>query len=1226
MKKIDNFTNLYSVSKTLRFKAIPIGKTQENINIKRILTSDEERAEKYKAAKKIIDKYHIEFIDRVLSNVELNNLDEYFTLFEKANKTDSEKTEMLKLEANMRSQISKSFKNDSEYKTILGKEIIKNILPQYLKDEESKTLIAEFSEFTTAFSGFFDNRANLYTDEEKSTAIAYRCINENLPRFISNCFSFAKIRDALGGEILQKINREIDQEPYTVEDCFSRDFFNLVLSGKGIQLYNTFLGGYTNENGDKIQGLNEYINLYNQQLGNDEKGNKLPKLKILYKQLLAEDESISFSVDEYKNDDEVLNAIKNMADDSSDISKECNKAALLFGRIEEYDIDGIYVKNGISLTSVSQDLSGSWGSVWENWKNEYDSINNGTIKNYEKYEEKRNKIYKSIESFSLYEIGRLCSLQDRIGEYCSQTINEKLNAVNIAKEKLFDNLNNANSNQRLIKDGLRIEIIKEYLDSVKELQSFLKQFKGTGKEENADELFYGEYIEILDGLKSFDFIYDKVRNYVTKKPYSTDKFKLYFQNPQFLGGWDRNKIADYRSTMLRKNGMYYLLVIDKENSNILSKITEANTEDDYYEMMDYKLVPGASKQLPHIFFSEKGKEKYHPSEEVLRIYEQKSFIKSNGNFNIDDCRKLIDYYKTAICSHEMNSDFGFRFSETSTYEDISGFYREVDQQGYKIGFVKVNAKEIDALVDSGKLYLFQLYNKDFSSYSHGRENLHTMYFKQIFNDNSNSSIKLCGGAEMFFRKASIGTNERIIHPAKQELKNKNELNPKKTSYFEYDLIKDKRYTVDQFEIHIPITLNRTPKVQFNLNEAVRKSLKNDENPYVIGIDRGERNLLYVCVIDGQGTIVEQFSLNEIINSYNNVKVKTDYHKLLDDKEKKRLQARHEWTTVENIKELKAGYISQVINKICELVVKYDAVIAMEDLNSGFKNSRVKVEKQVYQKFEKALIDKLNYMAIKDKAIGDCGSVINGYQLANPFESFRKMGIQNGFIFYIPAWLTSKIDPTTGFVNLINPKYKSVEDSKELVKHFESIRFNKSEEIFEFALDYSMFGRGEADYKKKWIVCSNGQRIENYRNEKKNGLWDNRTVDLTQELLTLFSEYKIDYLEQDIIPQMLLINEKDFWKRMIYLLKLVLQLRNSITGEDVDYLISPVKNASGNFYDSRKAAPDLPCDADANGAYNIARKVLWAIEKFKQSPDDSLKKVKISISNREWLEYAQTRIK
>lgn len=50
---------------------------------------------------------------------------------------------------------------------------------------------------------------------------------------------------------------------------------------------------------------------------------------------------------------------------------------------------------------------------------------------------------------------------------------------------------------------------------------------------------------------------------------------------------------------------------------------------------------------------------------------------------------------------------------------------------------------------------------------------------------------------------------------------------------------------------------------------------------------------------------------------------------------------------------------------------------------------------------------------------------------------------------------------------------------------------------------------------------------------------------------------------------------------------------------------------------------LPKDADANGAYNIARKVLWAIDRFKESDIENVGKVKIAISNKEWLQYAQT---
>jgi CRISPR-associated protein Cpf1 len=80
------------------------------------------------------------------------------------------------------------------------------------------------------------------------------------------------------------------------------------------------------------------------------------------------------------------------------------------------------------------------------------------------------------------------------------------------------------------------------------------------------------------------------------------------------------------------------------------------------------------------------------------------------------------------------------------------------------------------------------------------------------------------------------------------------------------------------------------------------------------------------------------------------------------------------------------------------------------------------------------------------------------------------------------------------------------------------------------------------------------------------------------------------------------------------------MRNSITGTDTDYLISPVMNENGEFYDSRTCADTLPKNADANGAYNIARKGLWVIEQIKKAED--LRKIKLAITNKEWLWFAQ----
>ena len=53
---------------------------------------------------------------------------------------------------------------------------------------------------------------------------------------------------------------------------------------------------------------------------------------------------------------------------------------------------------------------------------------------------------------------------------------------------------------------------------------------------------------------------------------------------------------------------------------------------------------------------------------------------------------------------------------------------------------------------------------------------------------------------------------------------------------------------------------------------------------------------------------------------------------------------------------------------------------MEDLNYGFKTGRFKVERQVYQKFETMLIEKLHYLVFKDREVCEEGGVLRGYQL------------------------------------------------------------------------------------------------------------------------------------------------------------------------------------------------------------------------------------------------------
>ena len=1225
MKKIDAFTNRYPLSKTLRFSLIPVGKTEENFNAKLLLEKDKKRADAYEKVKGYIDRYHKCFVENVLKSLYLDGVCEYAQLYYQTGKNERDHMHMEKLETQLRKQIAKAFSEHKDFKEIFGQGMVKKILPEFLHDKEELSDVEMFYDFTTYFKGFHDNRKNMYTDEAQTTAISYRCIHENLPKFLDNARSFQKIYDVLPQETLRMLDEESERLfGVGAAQVFDVDYFCYVLAQSGIDKYNNLVGGYTDAHGKKIQGVNEYINLYNQQIAGKDKSKRLPFVKFLYKQILSDKEAISFIPEKFQTDDEVLSAINAFYEEH--VAYFLEETERLFADFSEYDFMGIYVTAGTAVSEISNAAFGAWNVISDNWEAEY-VVANPMKKNAsaEVYYEKMHGEFKKNKSFSIAELQRLGSLSANgsIVEYYKKTVTEKISVIRQTHESAIQLLTNDYTKQyekRLSKNDDAIERIKSLLDAVKDLERVLKPLLGTGKEENKDNIFYGIFAALFETISGVDRLYDKVRNYITQKPYSKDKIKLNFENPQLFGGWDKNKERDYRTVLLRKDGLYYLAIMDKSNNKIFVDYPEGGQADSY-EKIEYKLLPGPNKMLPKVFFAASNAATYAPDKKILEIRRKETF-KKGADFDLRDCHTFIDFFKKSIEKHEDWSQFGFCFSPTESYRDISEFYNEVKNQGYSIKYRSISESYINEMVESGQLYLFRIYNKDFSSYSHGTPNMHTLYFRMLFDERNLADVvyKLNGEAEMFYREASIKEKERVIHPANQPIANKNADNPKKESNFSYDIIKDKRFTKRQFSLHIPITMNFKAEDRGFINSDVRMALKYAKENYVIGIDRGERNLLYVCVINEKGEIVEQKSLNEIIGDTG---YKVDYHRLLDEKETTRDKARKSWTTIEGIKELKEGYLSQVVHEICRLVEKYDAIVVMEDLNAGFKNSRFKVEKQVYQKFEKMLSIKLNYLVDKKRNPEETGGVLRAYQLTNK-EDGNNRGRQNGFVFYVPAWLTSKIDPVTGFVDLLKPKYKSVPDSQAFISKIDAIRYNDQENYFEFDIDYTKFPRCDASYQKKWTLCSYGERIINIRNKEKNNMWDNITICLTDEFKKLLAEYNItDYskLKEDIQE----ITSKDFHYRFMHLFANVLQMRNSEIGNvDVDYLISPVKNKTGTFYDSRVDGKDkkLPENADANGAYHIAKKGLWAISVLQETADEELKNANLSIKNAEWLEYVQ----
>lgn len=1234
MKTLDQLTGLYSLSKTLRFELKPIGKTIEHIERKGLIAQDEQRAEEYKKVKDIIDRYHKAFISMCLGKLQLdiNDLEQYVSLAEKKKRSVKEEKDFDEIKAALRNQIVNAFKKGGSYGDLFKKELIQKHLPAFVTDEEEKQMVNNFSKFTTYFTGFHENRKNIYTDEEKSTAIACRLIHENLPMFLDNIRSFAKIAESEVSEHFSDIENAFS-EYLNVEhllDMFQLDYFSDTLSQEQISVYNYIIGGKTEEDGTKIQGLNEYVNLYNQK----HKDSRLPLLKPLYKMILSNRVALSWLPDEFASDEEMLEAINethNLLKDTL-IGEDDSSLYNLLSNINKYDAEHIFIANDQGLTDISQQIYGHYDVYTNSIKEELRTQVTPTPKECrapELYDKRIDDLFKSAKSFSIAYLNSCSNDINAIQNYFMQlgaynrngeqriNIFRQIEMAYIAASDVL-----AGKHSDINQSEADIALIKNLLDAYKALQHFIKPLLGNGDEADKDNSFDAQLRAAWDMLNNVTPLYNKIRNWLTRKPYSTEKIKLNFENAQLLSGWDLNKEVDCTSVLLRRNGQYYLAIMDKSSNKMFTG--KLPNEGECYEKIDYKQIAlpmglgafvrkcfGTARKLgwqcPPYLLNANGKI-------IIKDEEAKSVLPD-----------LIDCYKNFLDIYEKDGfkykDFEFQFRPSSEYEKLSQFFGEVPAQGYRLSFRNVSVSFINKLVDEGKLYLFQIWNKDFSTFSKGTPNMHTLYWKMLFDERNLADVvyKLNGQAEVFYRKKSLDLEKTTIHKANKPIINKNRQNKKCDSTFDYDIVKDRRYTVDKFQFHVPITINFKVTGGNNINENVQDIIRNNGIEHIIGIDRGERHLLYLSLIDLKGNIVKQMTLNDIVNEYQGNTYSTNYKELLTEREGDRTEARRNWKKIENIKDIKEGYLSQVIHILSKMMVDYNAIVVLEDLNMGFMRGRQKIERNVYEQFEKKLIDKLNYYVDKQKGADEIGGILHALQMTNKFESFKKLGKQSGCLFYIPAWNTSKIDPVNGFVNLFDTRYENADKARLFFSKFDVIRYNAAKDWFEFVFDYNNFTTKAEGTQTRWTLCTYGTRIRTFRNPTKQNQWDDEEIVLTNEFKRVFQDAGID-INGNLKEAICALTEKKHLEPMMHLMKLMLQMRNSKTNTEIDYLLSPVADGNGHFYDSRTCSCQLPKDADANGAYNIARKGLLVIRKIQESTVGE--RPNLAISNKEWLDFAQ----
>lgn len=1250
MKDLKQFIGKYKVEKTLRFELRPVGQTEAWLD----LSNDKKRAENYATVKDLIDRYHKVCIRESLTSCdfEWTELAEALETYRRCKDNDS-MSALRKIQDRFRTQIAEKFPLFRDYAELTAptpSTLIKDILLNCVKDrtlpefciidnvDDSIRAISSFEGFALYFEGYQKNRKNLYTAKDIASSVAHRIVHENFPKFLANIKIFENIR-VICPEVIEMCTSELEQylKGKTLDEVFSIGYFNRVLTQDGIDFYNTIIGGVSGkEDEKKCQGINEFVNQF-LHTDNQGKGNKKALTMVpLFKQILSDKSSYSYIVERIKDEDELISAINDFHAHITGFyinGKAVNIAEELqsiLGNLDDFDPNGIFV-DGKKLNTISNKLFGIFSELRFRMASHL-KTQGWTKANIEKFLKR--------ETFSVAE---LCLDKKHSLTKCFADLKKIANDID--KNWIqFEKRNEKTRQKKYKESNTGIDLIRHLLDGYKEFLACCSLLN-TDIENNLDPNFYSTYIPLIAELQSIIPLYNQARNFLSQKPSDEGKYLLKFDNVKCAIGWDEPQKKSV--LVFRKQGKYLVGVVDCNNRSCLNNLDEIapSSAEDQIDFLDYNQGGHMGQNLLTLVVKDgntvmvKGRREGDENPElerqlkellpsdIYRIRKSQSYRNDSPNFSKEDLILFVDFYKQR--AKEYYKHFSFSFKESCDYESFTELVEDINTKAYRITFVPTSYKYLQSLVDDGKLYLFDIKNKDYEPGAHGKKNLHTLYWEQLFSEENleNVVIKLNAKSTLFCRPQVITTPKS--HKKGTMLLNRKDKNgmPIQASVYQqlyrfvngkigedkldgeakayldkitvkeaqYTITKDRRYTKQKYFIHISTTLNANVSKAVDINEEVKNYITANPDVNIIGIDRGERNLLYISLINQKGEILEQRSLN-VINGF-------DYHAKLEQREKERDEAQKSWLSIGNITDLKEGYLSAAIHEITTMMIENNAIIVLEDLNGGFKRGRFKFEKQVYQLFEKKLIEKLNYLCSKDNKPTAAGGILRGYQLTEKFISFEKMNKQNGFLFYVRPDYTSAIDPVTGFVSHFNfSEIRNTKDRKDFLEKMESISFTNGNVVFVF--DYRKFKPKNRDYKNVWTVSSFGRRI----------VWDNenkQSIDYypTKAILEAFAVKGI-MLEEGTNIKVLLSEidgstyNAEFYRSFFEAFRRTVQLRNSNSETGDDYILSPavengkqynsvdelkrLKEANGNI------AHKLPTDADANGAYHIALKGLYML--------------------------------
>lgn len=996
MSIFDSFTRRNSLIKTLRFRLEPMFGTSEQLAKIGVLERDQERSESWETVRAVLRRVDASFVEKALTEEvdldwrplatalkaknavyenEKNNSNEIELSQDESGKKallQSEKNraeiskELVKQQAEMRKAVAKLLTKHGDYKNITNPTKAIKMAAETVQNEAEARAVAQYLRFTTVLTDYFAHKKAYFGHEVRRTTIAYRIVHVNFPIYLENLY----------------LLKQYEQAGLGFQDKFS--FGYLEING-----YNKCLVQ------SQIESYNQAVGQINKQLRRLYAEHKLPealkgvplKLKTLQKQVLSVGEEKPVEFSKYAD---MQAAVQDL---QAALAQRLSAMEQAFSQCKE-DLQEEFAAKQEVVTEAGKDLL----------FREQNAASIVSIKDYLTAVLALRRFVKGVlrEEVQQYKGQAQSSENALVAEDASQADAEAKQRLSLACSEAWEILASVPQLYAKVRNYLTRKPYKQ--DKIRLFFDCAAFGKGWDVNKEAAYLvtlfrrdsYYYLGIRRQGAKIDFDAISatcNELEPYYEKMVYKAFDF-IKGMPAVVFSKMNLQKFVDGASQV----------VLEGEQFSQPLVVTRADFEQKYY-VEKGKLREREPEDVPYLkqYLTKTGDEAGYKAAVAQRIELAKRFIKAYKAFAFFDM---------------------FKLKATSDYDSWTEFITHVNEFTYGLSWQKNSKASLKQLVEKGDLFLFRLENRDFmrDASDEASEDEQTQLWRALFSqlNQEDRILKLLGGVEVYYRPASAPA--KVSHKQGSIIVNKidSEHNPlpaellRNISHYlngktkellpeaaqlmaqdkvkwkqaAQDIIKDKRYTQDQMLAHFPIAINyRCASNDYSFNKDMRALLK-AKHVNSIGVHLGGDNLAEVVIVNPDGKIIYQKVYNEF-NSYN-------YYQALVLREEERLEAQRNWLQMEKIKNLRLGYMAALVSELSKLILKYDAIVVLEDLSKTKRDGGS--APKLYMQFALNLAHKLNYLVLKERKPIEPGGLLKGYQLAPKVVSIAGFANQIGCVF------------------------------------------------------------------------------------------------------------------------------------------------------------------------------------------------------------------------------------